>query len=240
MNLSHNIIYEKTVENLREIIRNNYSFKELYLNLLKRYDSCLIGGAIRDFCFDSTPKDLDFVINIPDKNLFTYISKFDYKINKFGGYKVILDEIIVDIWSIDNHWAFKNKILPKSVENLEHTTFYNFDSLVFNLKSDILYSNCFLDGYKKNELDITLDKTHFHQNPQITSNVYKALKLADQLDLEFSSNTIEYIQYWTENCHEPIKEFISYAQNISNKNLNKFTYTLNYLFLERSNTYEVY
>lgn len=239
MNLTHNIIYEKTLENLKDIMRKNYYFEDMYLNLFKRYDSCLIGGAIRDFCFDKTPKDLDFVINLSDKKLFNYIKNYDFKINKFGGYKVFLDEMIVDVWSMDNHWAFKNNILPKCVENLEFTTFYNFDSLVFNLNNETLYSNCFLNGYNKKLLDITLDKKYFHRNPQKTSNVYKALKLADQLDLVFSSATIEYIKYWEQNFNEPINEFISYADNISSKNkASEFAYILSYLLLKPNNTYD--
>jgi len=238
MNLTHDIIYEKTFENLREINRNNTLFQDMYSNLLNKFDSCLIGGAIRDFCLDTTPKDLDFVINISDRDLFNYISKYDYKINKFGGYKICLNDLIVDIWSIDNHWAFKNNILPKSIENLEYTTFYNIDSLVFNVNRNKLYSNCFLKGYENKVLDITLDKKYFHRNPQQTSNVYKAVKLAYQLELDCSSTTLEYIKNWEKNCNEPISEFESYADNnINNKSIAyKFTYILKYLLLGSANT----
>ncbi|MGE7794968.1 hypothetical protein [Lysinibacillus fusiformis] len=231
MNLTHDIIYKKTFDNLLEIKRNNILFQDMYTNIFNKFDSCLIGGAIRDFCIDSTPKDLDFVINISNRELFNYISKYDYKINKFGGYKICLNDLIVDIWSIDNHWAFKNNILNKSIENLEYTTFYNIDSLVFNVKSNTLYSDCFLDGYKNKLLDITLKKEYFHLNPNVISNVYKAVKLVDQLGLDLSKTTYEYLNYWKKSCNEAKDEFKSYADNINNGIVDKLTYILEFLLL---------
>jgi hypothetical protein len=212
MSLTHDIIYRKTLSRLNEFYDNNHEFHDIYINLLINYEACLIGGAIRDFCSDIKPKDLDFVINLSDKELFSFVSKYNYKTNKFGGYKVKLNDLYVDIWSIDNHWAFKNQIITKNIENIEYTTFYNFDSLVFNLSSQQLYTDCFLDGYKSKTLDITLDKKYHSQNPGNISNVYKALKLANDWGLNLSSNTLEYIKSWKDSCSSPLNQIKSYER----------------------------
>lgn len=218
MNLTHDIIYDKTLFHLSELYKNRL-YKDIYLNLLNKYETCLIGGAIRDFCFDSQPKDLDFVINIPDKELLRCISKYNYKVNKFGGYKIVIDQFYLDIWSIDNHWAFKNQILSKKIENLEYTTFYNFDSLVFNLSENKLYAECFLDAYNSRTLDITLDKKYLHKNPGKISNVYKACKLADDWNLNFSPTTLEYLVSWKNSFLFPLNQLRRYEESNNNNKL---------------------
>lgn len=53
------------------------------------------------------------------------LRKYNTKINRFGGYKISFNDINVDIWRIENTWAFKNqKINNKKSQKKELKKFF--------------------------------------------------------------------------------------------------------------------
>ncbi|MGW8892054.1 hypothetical protein ACWGMM_10020, partial [Bacillus subtilis] len=74
------------------------------------------GGSIRDLCMapevNKMPRDFDIAINFKNEEKFSaLIGNYNYKKNRFGGYKFSISNIDFDVWDLNNTWAFKNKHL---------------------------------------------------------------------------------------------------------------------------------
>ena len=116
--------------------KDSYNF---IMKLMNCYDLYLFGGGVRDLLNNSLEqvRDLDFVIkskNNEEINLESYIpDNITFKKNRFNGYKIYFDNLIIDIWDIKNTWAFKSNLLDDSVENLLDSVYLNIDALLYYL-----------------------------------------------------------------------------------------------------------
>ena len=142
---------------------NKRNIVEFLNNISKCGDPLLFGGAIRDinlYGIKHFKSDLDFVFDGTSECLERSISKYKTHKNKFGGYRLCIDSIDIDIWPIEKTWAFKNKAVKyKDRNSLLATTITNWDSIYFSWNEKKLhhskkYFEDILDGY----LDIVLDK----------------------------------------------------------------------------------
>jgi len=146
------------------------------------------GGSIRDICFypeePPMPRDFDIAIRFKNKKSFdSIIKKYNYKKNRFGGYKLKISNIEFDIWDLENTWAFKNTNLCPSEENLAKSVYLNIDGIVYNFNKEKLYDEVFRSTIKESKLDITLE-----ENPQIELNLLRALVFKEKYKLELSNN----------------------------------------------------
>lgn len=119
------------------------------------------GGAIRDIFIknEQYPRDFDIAVKFKDELEFNKLIKnYEYKRNRFGGYKIKVSGIDFDIWDLNNTWAFKNTELKPSEENLAKSVYLNIDGVVYNFNSNSLYADLLRDSLIKAELDISLEK----------------------------------------------------------------------------------
>ncbi len=97
----------------------------------------LVGGGVRDIMCSKVPKDLDFVVLGNDRKwILEVFDKFNisYDYNKFGGFKINYNGIVVDLWL---------------TEDLFSAIQYNVDGLLFDVSRSSLISlsfNDFLDN----------------------------------------------------------------------------------------------
>ena len=162
---------------------NEYPNVKSLINQLENYGELfLFGGAIREYNdtkFSKIPRDFDIVINKKDKNLNldNILKKFSYKKNRFNGYKLKIDSLEFDIWELENTWAFKeNKVKCLQGEyskKLQETVFLNIDSLVYNLNTQELYDDKYMDAMKKKELDVVLEENPFKELNLIRALIFK-------------------------------------------------------------------
>jgi hypothetical protein len=155
----------------------------------------LFGGMLRDISllgnagFDS---DVDVVVQ-PDSNqsLENVVRYYPHERTKYGGYRVRLSRWSVDIWTVQSTWAFTvAKVGPPTIENLVHTTFFDWDAIAFDLKS----RECFaIDGYVRRINDRILD-INLERNPNPLGNVVKALRYCERYDAALSPRLSRYIQ----------------------------------------------
>lgn len=126
----------------------------------------IFSGVIRNFLLGYlVNRDLDIVIeNIADVSIpYKYLKKIDYKKNSFGGYKIKVGMIIVDVWSLNNTWGIKRLKLSNTPHNLIKTAFFNFSSIVYDFNNEkFIYDHYFLDFYKTHAMDI-----RYEENPNI-------------------------------------------------------------------------
>lgn len=214
--MSKRVLYEGQLKVIKDYMNNLCKNKEInmLINSLKEYgDLILIGGAVRDLIIKkSTPRDIDIIVNT-NLNLDSLLLKYDtcFK-NRFNGYKIIIDSLEFDIWSINDHWAFKNNIVEKNLNNLRNTTFLDFDSPWYNFTKEEGDIELFMKCLEKHQIDITLDPKDIELNPNAEINVLRMLAINNEWKLDFSEKVINYIVKWTEKNSKDYLEKLYNAQ----------------------------
>ena len=186
--------------------KNNYQFRYLINELEKLGDIILIGGAIRDIVLSQCePRDIDLIIDTQE-DIDGIMNTFDNTCrNRLGGYKISLDDLEIDVWTLDNHWAFKEKILDKSFNNIMYSTFLNFDSLFYNFSKRIGCAHVFNEAVSTSCLDITLKDEYINRNPTKDVNIVRMFIIEDSWNLKFSKKARTYIQQWVIEQENPVE-----------------------------------
>lgn len=175
-----------------EIEQQNLSFKryiqtflldykswELLLQISRQTDVYIFSGVIRNFLLGYIEnRDLDIVIrNINGIDL-REVYHYDIKTkkNSFGGYKLKIGMLNVDVWDINKTWGIQNMQLESTPQNLIKTAFFNFSAIVYDFnRSKFIYNSNFIDFYETHAMDI-----QYEENPNIPlciiNTLYYSLK----------------------------------------------------------------
>lgn len=154
----------------------------------------VFGGMIRDLVFGPPGQfgsDVDVVVDALDEAAFALALKpYPTQLNRFGGYRVVMGRWTVDAWLLRDTWAFRNGLVSTvSIESLPSTTFFNWDSAAYELRTGILYSSPrYLETVLSGVLDVNLEANH---NP--AGNVIRALRMAFSGRASLGPRLIEYI-----------------------------------------------
>jgi hypothetical protein len=219
-----------------DILSNRPKANDFILQLEKETELLLFGGCVRDYLdhnYEELPRDFDIVVK-KDNNfsLKEYIKNTNcfFKENKFGGFKIHLDDLTFDIWEIHKTWAFKEqKVEYKSYIDLNKTVFLNIDSIFYNLNSCNLYNEEYLKAFRNNELDIILD-----DNPFPDLNITRALKYQSKYNLKFSSKLNDFFVKWLDKHENPL-EAINHLKSIEIKRYNNSTINWSNIYNETNN-----
>ncbi len=186
-------IIEQIEYYLKELFRKNQGLYELFESLKEEGDILIFGGAVRDIITNTSPRDYDFVVDLKRKPLDKILSDFNYNYrkNSFGGYKVFIEDMMVDVWSLENTWAFKKGLIPASPQNLPYTVFFNINSVAVDLTNKKTYIGKFAEALDSKVLDIVLEK-----NPLPELCVLRAFVLQELKKFNFSSRLERFITYW--------------------------------------------
>ena len=78
--------------------------------------------------------------------------------NSFGGYRLSVGRWVLDIWTLESTWAFRQGLVDgRKIPDLLNTTFFNWDAIVFKLESNRLsYSDHYLSDLSQRKLSINL------------------------------------------------------------------------------------
>ncbi len=161
----------------------------LFHRLEETGDIYLIGGVLREFKDNDdiiNLRDIDIVIDVKNTESWNSIlSEFQVGVNRFGGFKLICSGLVIDIWSLNDTWAYRNHIIKCEPENyvkrLTDTVFLNIDSIVYDMKRDIWHKEKYDGAMKSGVLDVVLE-----YNPQIPLNIMRALILKKRYSMVFS------------------------------------------------------
>jgi Poly A polymerase head domain len=199
-----------TTEHVRSVnsylsrIRLNPTIHSLFARIEACGDVILIGGAIRDIALKrEIPRDIDLIVDCAEDELRSNLRSYEYKLNSFGGYKLQIDNITFDIWSIENNWAFKNKIVPIAKENITKGAFYNIDAVCINLSDNSFFSEHFDAAVINRELDIIQEQQNIINQVHVL-NVARAFRLKQKWNLSFSRKVIDYICSWADATRDPL------------------------------------
>ncbi|AMM87668.1 hypothetical protein UP15_01215 [Bacillus pumilus] len=193
------------------LIQENQKIDHLIKHLKHIGDVFLIGGALRDFALNEVPRDIDLMIDAPANHLATLLDNYYYRVNRFGGFNVLIDDVEFDIWSVHNNWAFENNYYETKFNNITKGAFFNFDAIALNLSDGALDATKFIDAANKKLLDINLHTDFIDSNPNPEKNVLRALRLKKKWSLRLSPTAKEYCQCWYDKQDHPI-DYIMYLE----------------------------
>ncbi|MBA3925671.1 hypothetical protein [Listeria rustica] len=181
------------------VLKKDKSVFDFVSQLSNENELIFFGGAIRDLYMSSeivVPRDFDIVLNssidIDEVESYFYRSGYAYRKNRFDGFKVEIGKTEVDLWYLDNTWAFKNNKVELSVENLTSTVYLNLDGIAYNYNGGRLYNTVFEKAEKNKEIDIVLQ-----ENPQEKLNLLRALVFKEKYNYSLSENLIKrYLHFY--------------------------------------------
>ena len=187
----------------------------LFLNLLSTFSEVLIfSGVIRNYFLkhNGQIRDLDLVVNCDESKIESFINQFSYKKNSFGGYKILLGHLTVDLWQIEKTWAYTNHKVELQLfkeYNLPNTTFFNFSSIVFDFNNlKFIYSTNFKNFLETKEIDLVLARNPMPELCIVNTIYYKEkfrLKVSDKLKQYFLLHFNEYSE--DQFCNIQLKHF---------------------------------
>lgn len=183
------IVNESTIEFL-EYIRRNVD-AEVYgflLKLSEKTNLYIFSGVIRNFFLGiNDVRDLDVVIeqNIDIKDLFG--NDFPIRLNSFGGYKIDINNVNVDLWLLEKTWAIQyQKRLDIELDSLHKfipsTAFFNFSAILYSFNEHkFYYKNDFLRFIRDKEINYV-----YKPNANYSLCVVNSLYYADKYNLKIA------------------------------------------------------
>lgn len=125
-------------------------------------DVYLFGGVLRDLAllgkrgFNS---DIDVVVEGDWLQFTSYLDSLQASKNKFGGYRLWIDSVPIDIWNAQDTWAIKNELVSyNGIASLTETTVLNWDAILMNWRTrNFIFREGYFEQLKSRVLDIVLE-----------------------------------------------------------------------------------
>lgn len=185
----------------------------------------IFSGVIRNFFIKHKGelRDLDLVLNrINNSTIDDFFSEYSFKKNSFGGYKIEINKLPIDIWELGTTWALNNSKVELELfndYNLPNTVFFNFSAVAFNYNTKkFIASDSFIKFLETKEIDLVLEENPLPQLCIVNTIHYKV-----KYQLEISKNLQKYYSNNFNNFSD--KEY----EDIQLKHFKKILYPYNYL-----------
>lgn len=191
-------------------------------------DAYIFGGMIRDiglFGINQFNSDIDIVFDSSKDELIKTLETLNVtaKQNKFGGFRILDNNVIIDIWALSDTWAFKSGLVPfTGVESLLNTTLMNWDAILYNLSSrKIICSADYFENLASGHIDIILEK-----NPNELGSIVRVLRaIYGKNATSIGEKTADFLKHgFNKFSSQDIIEYEKQSYSIS---------FLNYLLLKR-------
>lgn len=177
--------YYPHLYNVLEDIRNN------------GYPAFLCGGAVRNFllCNNSVPRDLDIIMGyVSRERLATLFPDHIKRETSLGGLKLQVKDWSIDIWPIQDTWAFKEGMIKGSgFSDYPKTVFLNIDAIAIQLFSKRrqkreIYSKGFFEAIAEKTIEL-----NFEENPTPTECIIRALRIANDFNFVIGPRLARYM-----------------------------------------------
>ncbi|MDU1601569.1 MAG: hypothetical protein E6845_01295 [Clostridium sp.] len=224
------------IERMIQSLRNSDIAINSLLTALENISNLvIIGGALRSALQENYKlRDVDLILDpLKEYDIDKILLKLNntrYKKNRFGGYKVIFNTTTFDIWTIHDHWGFKEKFYKENIENIEKTTLLNYDSLVYDYSNKILYSNNYENCIRRKIIDMIGKEEYIKNNPSPYINIMRMLKIKMETGYELSNRSYEYIKHYYNVCGSNITDILinEYKNHYKYLNRDFVNYVIDY------------
>jgi hypothetical protein len=153
----------------------------------------IFSGIIRNYFLKIRGfRDIDVVLKdrIDIGEMFRY---FQVNKNSFGGYKIKINEMFIDLWFVKESWAFKyQKTLDFDLDKYFPTTsFFNFSAISYSLgERRFNYTTHFLRFLRDKKIDLVY-KPNFNYSLCVVNSIY----YAEKYNLKISDRLLRHIEY---------------------------------------------
>lgn len=153
----------------------------------------LFSGIIRDYFIAQKGifRDIDLIIE-DDIEIESLFPELVLKKNSFGGYKILIDNFIIDLWVIRDTWALNHGQLKLSFQHIDHlpyTTFFNFSSILYSLNTNqFIIGKPFLQFLRDKKIDIV-----FKDNPYPELCIINSFYYSQKFNMRLSKKLVMYI-----------------------------------------------
>ena len=162
---------------------------ELFHKLERVGNIYLIGGVLREYRDHKTIqqlRDIDIIVDIKDRVLWEdTLACYSVQRNRFDGYKLRCEDLLMDTWSIENTWAFRSRAIRCDREDyldyLPQTVFLNIDSIIYDWEKEMWIDKVYQDAMKSRILDVVLE-----ENPYLLLNTVRTLILKERYQMALS------------------------------------------------------
>lgn len=165
---------------------------ELLLNISQQTDVFIFSGVIRNFLIGiSENRDLDIVVKDIDNIIIPkrYWRNIRFSKNSFGGYKVKIGQLIVDVWDIERTWGIQNLRIKSTPYSLIRTAFFNFSAITYDFnKTKFIYDEDFLIFYKTKAMDVK-----YPDNPNVPLCILNTIYYAEKYSFNIRYNLCKWI-----------------------------------------------
>jgi hypothetical protein len=188
---------------LSDFLGNHSAWKRPLRRALKRIErnswpAVIFGGALRDliaFGKSRVPRDVDIVVHgVTTSDLEVVFRDLICERNRFGGLRLQTKGWQVDIWGLQDTWAFRNYHFESSgFDSLVRTTFLNVEAIAAEIQTTRgrkrkIFSAGFFEAIENQVLDI-----NFEINPHPALCIVRSILMAIRLDFVLSRRLAEYL-----------------------------------------------
>lgn len=203
-------LYRKSKRAFEKRLNENEALNALFSSAAEAGDLYLVGGFIRDTSTDARPHDIDIVADTRKGDLLSSLGDLDYSLNRFGGYRLNLQDDKIDLWTLDDTWAFRNGYISSSPENLSSSSLLNIDSAVINLTTGDYNLDGLLCALKDRELRLSHSLDISRHNPNPRKSVRRIFEHAINYQLSISDDVFEFIKIAIERDPIIISQILDY------------------------------
>lgn len=134
----------------------SYEMRDILNAISQKTEVYVFSGITRNFFLGETGfRDLDIVVEDVECVIDTINavdSDVELRINSFGGVKVKIQNLIIDLWGLENTWGIREDKMELTPQSLLKTAFFNFSAIVFDYnKSQFYYDDAF-GGFLQNRI----------------------------------------------------------------------------------------
>lgn len=159
------------------------------------WEAHVFGGFPRDLMvagIDAVPRDLDIVLAKDCiTEVETELSAHVERATRFGGLHLSLHGWDVDVWSLEQTWAFRHDDrFDVTFEELPNTTFLDVDAVAVSITEDSphIHEHGFFDAIHARTVGL-----NYRHNPYPSLCAVRALDIACRLDFSLDSELVSYV-----------------------------------------------
>lgn len=162
---------------------------ELFQKFLQIGEVFLIGGVLREYRDKNNIevlRDADFIIDVHDSVAWKeLIEEYKPEKNHFDGYKFYCSGFLVDVWKVEDTWAYRKNIIQFDKDNyldtLPKTVFLNLDSIIYDMNNDSWHDAIYSQAKESGILDVVLE-----DNPHLDLNILRSMILRRRYQMDYS------------------------------------------------------
>lgn len=167
-------------------------------NLIDRSDVYVFGGLIKNFFINryQQPRDIDIVVSELSDELVVDLSPYVIRRNQFGGLKLRVEHVDVDLWEIGQTWSLDNKSMDDDliVNRLLKTVFFNSTAILFSLRENkFIFDSSFEEFIQNRKLGIVNEENPF---PELC--IVKTCEYIKKYNFSVSLSLLNYLNKYFE------------------------------------------